>query len=333
MVRPAATGQSAEPGQRKRGVQKGHKGGCRALLDASQIDHIFDCKPVEVCDCGAAVQVLPDEPVRHQVFDVPPVKAQVDEYRRYAGCCLGCGKTHRAALPAGVPSGQIGPHALALIRTMGTHYHLTRFKIRDLLARLMGVDFSVGAISQAHGKVAQALKAPMLEVAAHVARAPVKQLDETSYSRAGAGNWAWDVVTPKVVFYSLLPSRARYVALDRIGAKPSGIVVSDRYAVYDFVDVKQRQICWAHLLRDLTLRLSGCESQSFDVNNASIRTLRCSELTADQLTLMTGDSETDRRKRRSRLRSPLTVVRMAATRRVLLRPWREQPSRRFSRPA
>ena len=242
--------------ERKRGAQKGHKGSYRALLDESQVDNVFDCKPVEVCDCGAAVQVLPDEPVRHQVFDVPPVKAQVNEYRRYSGRCLGCGKAHRAALPAGVPSGQIGPRALALIGTLGTQYHMPQFKIRDLLARLMGVDFSVGAISQAHGKVAQALKAPMLEVAAHVAQAPVKQLDETSYPREGAGNWAWAVVTPKVVFYNLMPSRARYVAIDLIGAKPSGIVVSDRYAVYDFVDVKQRQICWAHLLRDLT-RIAG----------------------------------------------------------------------------
>ena len=251
---PGSDGNRAQrrASERKRGAQKGHKGSCRALLDESQVDNIFDCKPVEVCDCGAPVQVLADEPVRHQVFDVPPVKAQVDEYRRYSGRCLGCGKAHRAALPVGVPSGQIGPRALALIGTLGTHYHLTQFKIRDLLARLMGVDFSVGAISQAHGKVAQALKAPMLEVAAHVAQAPVKQLDETSYPREGAGNWAWAVVTPKVVLYSLLPSRARYVATNLIGAKPSGIVVSDRYAVYDFVDPKQRQVCWSHVLRDVT---------------------------------------------------------------------------------
>jgi len=120
-------------------------------------------------------------------------------------------------------------------------------KTRDLLARLMGVDFSVGAISQAHGKVAQALKARLLEVAAHVGAKHQSSSSMTSCPELinqfeGAGNWAWAVVTPKVVFYSLLLSRARYVAIDLIGtkpsgAKPSGKVVSDRYAVYDFVDV------------------------------------------------------------------------------------------------
>jgi transposase len=80
---------------RKRGAQPGHKGSNRALLEQTQVDQIIDCKPVDICQCGAAVAALADEPVRHQVFDVPPIKAQVHEYRRYAGRCTGCGKAHR----------------------------------------------------------------------------------------------------------------------------------------------------------------------------------------------------------------------------------------------
>lgn len=237
---------------RQRGAQVGHKGSFRAMLDESQVDQIIDCAPAAVCDCGAPVITLNDDPIRHQVFDVPPVKAQVHEYRRHAGRCAGCGKSHRAPLPAGVPSGQIGPRALALVGMLGTHYHLTQHKTRDLMARMLGVDFSIGAISQAHGKVAQSLAAPLTEVAAYVAQAPVKHMDETSYPREGAGNWAWTVVTPKVAWYSLLPSRARYVATSLVGATFNGILVSDRYAVYEYVDAGQRQVCWAHLLRDFT---------------------------------------------------------------------------------
>jgi transposase len=234
---------------RKRGAQKGHPGSFRALLAEEQIDQVVDCPPPEVCECGGVVRV-DGEPMRHQVFDAPLVRAQVSEYRLQAGCCAACGKRHRANLPAGVPSGQIGPRALALVGVLGTRYHLTQMKVRDLLADVVGVDFSVGAISQAHGKVALALKAPLAEVAAALGEAPVMQIDETHYPREGAGNWAWTVVTPKLVSYSLLPSRARYVAVSLLGGKPAGWVVSDRYAVYDYVDVAQRQICWAHLLRD-----------------------------------------------------------------------------------
>jgi hypothetical protein len=35
---------------------------------------------------------------------------------------------------------------------LGTRFHLTQGKIRDLLAQTLGLDFSVGAVSQAHGK-------------------------------------------------------------------------------------------------------------------------------------------------------------------------------------
>ena len=246
---PASGKRAKRPAsKRKRGAQAGHEGKHRALLDEAQVDKVIDCQPVEVCECGGAVAAGAEAPIRHQVFDVPPVQPQVHEYRRYSGRCTGCGKAHRGALPAGVPSGQIGPKALALIGALGTHYHLTQFKIRDLLAQMMGVDFSVGAISQAHGKVAQALKAPVAALADFVVQAPVKLMDETRYPREGAGNWAWVVVTPKAVWYSLLPSRARYVATSLVGEKFTGILVSDRYAVYDYVGTDQRQVCWSHYL-------------------------------------------------------------------------------------
>jgi transposase len=237
--------------QRKRGAQKGHAGAYRALLPEAEVDGVHDCAPVEVCECGGPVAVL-GKPVRHQVFDIPPVRPEVQEYRLYSGVCARCGRGHRAALPPGVPSGQIGPRALALVGVLGTRFHLTQFKIRDLLAQMMGLDFSVGAISQAHGKVAAALQAPVAEAAATLADAAVLHMDETRYPREGSANWVWAAIQPTLAVFSILPSRARYVVLDLIGAKPQGVVVSDRYAVYAHIDAGRRQVCWAHLIRDFT---------------------------------------------------------------------------------
>jgi transposase len=42
------------------------------------------------------------------------------------------------------------------------------------------------------------------------------------------------------------------VAQDLLGAQPKAVVVSDRYAAYAYIDASQRQVCWAHLLRDFT---------------------------------------------------------------------------------
>jgi len=173
--------------QRKRGAQPGHKGHSRAMLDEAEVDSVVHCKPEPVCECGAPV-ALDDEPRRHQVFDVPPLRARVDEYRLYSGRCQGCGRPHAGALPAGVPKGQLGARALSLVGVLATRYHLTQRKIRNLLDQLMGLRFSVGAISQAHGKVAGALKAPVAQAAASLCKAPALWMDETHYPREGVAN-------------------------------------------------------------------------------------------------------------------------------------------------
>ena len=140
------------------------------MLDEGEVDRLVDCRPQAVCECGGPVEVA-GAPQRHQVFEVPPLRAQVDEYRLYSGRCAGCGKPHAGVLPPGVPKGQLGPRAVSLVGVLGTRYHLTQRKIRNLLDQLMGLSFSVGAISQAHGKVAAALKAPVAEAAVSLSTA------------------------------------------------------------------------------------------------------------------------------------------------------------------
>jgi transposase len=120
----------------------------------------------------------------------------------------------------------------------------------------MGVDFSIGAISQAHGKVAAALKAPVAEATACLSQAAVLHLDETSYPREGStsGNWVWVAAQPMTAVFSVLPSRARYVLTSLIGESttPGGVIVSDRYSAYAHLAPESRQVCWAHLIRDFT---------------------------------------------------------------------------------
>ena len=41
-----------------------------------------------------------------------------------------------------------------------------------------------------------------------------------------------------------------------LGEQPSFVTVSDRYAGYNYLTLEQRQVCWAHLLRDFE-RIAG----------------------------------------------------------------------------
>ena len=188
------------------------------MLDEAEIGRLVDCKPEAVCECSGQVE-LALQPQRHQVFEVPPMRAQVGEYRLYSGRCAGCGKPHAGLLPAGVPKGQLGPRALSLVGVLGTRYHLTQRKIRNLLDQLidqlMGLSFSVGAISQAHGKVAHALKAPVAKAAALLCCADALWMDETYGPREGMANWVWAAGNRCWRCWPPTPSRARYVIPSR----------------------------------------------------------------------------------------------------------------------
>ncbi len=47
-------------------------------------------------------------------------------------------------------------------------------------------------------------------------------------------------------------SRSADGAIELLGTAFGGIVVSDRFSAYNHLPVEQRQLCWAHLIRDLT---------------------------------------------------------------------------------
>ena len=46
-----------------------------------------------------------------------------------------------------------------------------------------------------------------------------------------------------------------------LGERFAGIVCSDRWRGYDYLDPNQRQLCWAHLLRDFTAHSEGMSEQ------------------------------------------------------------------------
>jgi hypothetical protein len=114
----------------------------------------------------------------------------------------------------------------------------------------VGLSFSVGAISQAHGRVAGALRAPVAETAASLCTADALRMDETHYPRECIANWVWAAVQSRLAVFATNPSRPRCVILDFIGEKCTAAVTSDRYAGYAFFDAGSRQVCWTHLLRE-----------------------------------------------------------------------------------
>ena len=100
----------------------------------------------------------------------------------------------------------------------------------------------------------------MNQAIAFARQQPVVYVDETGAptGNADGGNpggkrgWQWVMVTDMVTVFMQGLSRSAAAAIDLLGNAFGGIVVSDRFSAYNHLPVMQRQLCWAHVIRDLT---------------------------------------------------------------------------------
>ena len=233
--------------RRKRGAQPGHKGQRRALVES--VDTIVEHAPTGSCACGGAWERAETPYRRHQVFELPAPRIEVTEHRLYRGRCLHCGSTSPAERPAQVPDGQMGPRLLAWIGVLAGRYHLSIRQLQALLVESHGVQFSIGALSQAQGRVSTLLTRTHQALAAAVQGSARVHVDETSHQRAGEARWTWVAVGGDAACFRFLPSRARYCAQHLLGEQPPGVVISDGYGVYRWLPAEQHQLCWAHVVR------------------------------------------------------------------------------------
>jgi transposase len=77
----------------RRGGQPGHPKHERPLIPTEQCDEVIILKPTECRRCGGDLPGDDPEPLRHQVWEMPPIKPQVIEYQRHRLPCPCCGET------------------------------------------------------------------------------------------------------------------------------------------------------------------------------------------------------------------------------------------------
>lgn len=269
-------------GQRRPGGQPGHRGAFRVLVPAAQVTHLRRTVPAACDRCGTALgrEPGPDDPPdrRHQVVEVLPIQVEVTEHQVAARRCGACGHLTRAAWPAGVPQGVVGPRLATTLALLTGRYRLSKREAAACLADLFGVDLAVGTVSAVEQQVSAVLAPVVAEARAAVPAAPVVNMDETSWRQGRKRAWLWTAVTAVVTVFHIDPSRGSQVVRALLGPDWGGIVGSDRYAAYRWLGVDGRQVCWAHLRRDFQKvvdwgpgprpvgeRLLACHTQVFEL--------------------------------------------------------------------
>ena len=243
-------------GKRKPGAQPGHRGHHRRLVPSAEVSAREVLLPKQCGHCGENLpqklgQVITQgEPRRHQVTEVPAVKAHITEYQFPNVVCGQCGKATRAPLPEEI-AGQFGPQLTALIAYWTVVCRLPRRLVEVMLADVLGIEISLGSTQKAWEEVSQAVEQPVARLQEQLPREAVLNVDETGWRTNGDKRWIWGLAAKQFVFYVVASTRGAKVLVSLLGAVFRGILCSDRWVVYLTYHSGRMQLCWAHLKRNI----------------------------------------------------------------------------------
>ena len=250
---------------RGRGGQPGHEGRHRRLLPPEQVDAVVEHWPKRCRSCahvfGEPERLDAAEPWRHQVAELPPIAVRVTEHRLHRVCCPECADQTRAELPAGVSRAAFGPRLQAAVVTLAVRNRVSRRDTTELARELFGVELATGSVDAIVQRAGQALAAPHTRLEQQIKAASVVNIDETGWKTAGGRRTLWGALTCQTAVFRIAAGRHASESRMLLGERFAGIVCSDRWRGYDYLDPSRRQLCWAHLRRDFTAHSEGMGEQ------------------------------------------------------------------------
>ncbi len=279
---------------RKVGAQVGHKGSYRPKMEA---DEMVKIELPNTCECGGEIAVSKD-PYTHQKVDLPEIKPYVVEYQLEHGRCKKCGKRKSSKLQEGVTADTFGPRVKSVIAALSGFYKNSKKEVANIIKDIFNLDISVGSVSNSEARVAEKCQEAYEQIEEEVSKSKILHIDETSHYNKGKQGWCWMFASKIGSVIKLTESRGMKVLENSKFGKNNNLVVTDRYAAYNYFSSKKRQVCWAHLARDFE-RLSHSWNSEVKVLGYYLRNV-ATELFALKKALLKDEIDTLRFIRRAR---------------------------------
>lgn len=245
---PPGTRPGKPPTGKKRGGQPGHPPHSRPLVPPEKVSKRTSVRPTACGHCGSgALKLTADEPLVHQVGELPEIEIIWEQFDLHVCACRDCGKTTRADLPAGVPRHMFRPRLLAFLAFLVAG-RMSRRQVQLVCLHVLGFRASLGAISEAEARTSSAFATPVAQAGAYARKRRIKHVDASSWSLAGQLRALWTIATSAVtVFFVTGDQKAETIS--GLMRSLRGFLVTDRGSQFGFWVMERRQICWAHLVR------------------------------------------------------------------------------------
>jgi transposase len=128
---------------------------------------------------------------------------------------------------------------------------------------IFAVDLSLGSVPTLEQRTSEAIAQPVEAARSYVQAQGAVHQDETGWKEGVKKAWLWVATTPLVTVFMVDLHRSADVAKRMLGPDFKGVLNSDRWSAYNWLENCQRQLCWSHLLRDFHAFVErGGESQS-----------------------------------------------------------------------
>jgi hypothetical protein len=220
------------------------------------IDHEQVHATPATCPCCDGPVELTEETASTLEIDVPPVKPEVTLHKTVVGRCARCAARVVAPLPGASANGTtvapvtFGPNLQSIALSMRFEVKASLGGIGKFMGQWFGVEISTGGLARIYDRL-QVRSAPAMdEIETGIRNASVVGIDETGIRQDGVPGYCWLARTDKLSLYRVELSRGRWVAVSILGAKYSGTLVSDFYAVYAGQGTWLNAFCGAHLIRE-----------------------------------------------------------------------------------
>jgi transposase len=231
------------------GRKAGHPGSRRAT--PARIDerksHRADCCPA----CLGKLQRCGGTRTRY-IEDIPPdLTPVVTEHTIHRDWCPHCRKSVEPVVPDALPGSQIGNRVLVL--SAWWHYGLgiTIDNAVSVLNHHLQFPVSPGALPQMWQRLQEILFPWYEQIQTQALDSAVLHADETGWRVNGKGHWLWCFSYDRGTYYLIDEGRGRPVLAKFFKRAFGGTLVTDFWGAYNAVVCSRRQVCLAHLLRDL----------------------------------------------------------------------------------
>ena len=129
------------------------------------------------------------------------------------------------------------------------------------MGELFGCELSTGTVDAIVQRTGEALAVPYEDLLGQIRQAAAVNVDETGWRLRGAKRTLWGAFTTRAALLRIAPDRHERELTALLGGEYAGTCCSDRWWAYNSREPEKRQVCWSHLVRDLTAHAEGMAAQ------------------------------------------------------------------------